>query len=103
MKTVLLPVKDFRNAKQRLIPAMDAASRAKLARAMLSDVLRALAEAKEPNRVLIYTAAQEVVDTVRPFGFDVVIETSVLGHSAAVNCMVDELSATSSRLLPLAG
>src|SRR5262245_42310466 len=102
MKTVLLPVKPFKDAKQRLAPALDAATRAGLARAMLSDVLRVLARARSPQRVVVFTAADEVVEMVKPFKFQIVAEKSVDGHSAAVNRMVEELSGTSSHILSIA-
>jgi 2-phospho-L-lactate guanylyltransferase len=103
MKTVLLPVKDFKNAKQRLVPVLDAATRSGLARAMLRDVLDVLGRARAAERVVIFTACEEVAQIARPFGFDVVIEESVNGHSAAVNHMVGELSAGCSRILSIAG
>jgi len=102
MNTVLLPVKDFRESKQRLVPALDANSRAKLAQAMLRDVLSVLARARAPQRVVVFTAADEVMQMARPFGFNIAFEKSVDGHSAAVNQMVEELSATSSRILSIA-
>ena len=61
MKTVLLPVKDFHNAKQRLASALDAETRANLARAMLSDVLDALAHARVPDSIVVFTASSEAV------------------------------------------
>jgi len=103
MKTVVVPVKDFKNAKQRLAPMFDGAKRAGLARAMLRDVLTALSRARSPHRVVVFTAADEVMQMVQPFGFDVVLEKSVDGHSAAVNQMVDELSANATRILSIAG
>jgi 2-phospho-L-lactate/phosphoenolpyruvate guanylyltransferase len=102
MKTVLLPVKDFVNAKQRLIPALDASARAGLARAMCADVLNAVARTRVPDRVVVFTAADEVIQMARPFGFDVVLEKSVDGHSSAVNHMVSELLSSSSRILSIA-
>ena len=102
MKTVLLPVKTFANAKQRLVPALDPPTRAGLARAMCMDVLKALARAHAPDRVVVFTAADEVIQMARPFGFDVVLEKSVDGHSAAVNHMVSELVSTSARILSIA-
>jgi 2-phospho-L-lactate/phosphoenolpyruvate guanylyltransferase len=102
MNTVLLPVKDFRESKQRLVPALDANARAKLAQAMLRDVLSVLARARAPQRVVVFTAADEVMQVARPFGFNIAFEKSVDGHSAAVNQMVEELSATSSRILSIA-
>lgn len=103
MKTVLLPIKDFRNAKQRLASALDAATRANFARAMLTDVLDALSRATAPDWVVVFTASTDVADMARSFGFDVIFENLVDGHSAAVNLMVSELSSTSSQILSIAG
>ena len=103
MKTVLLPVKDFQHAKQRLASALDAETRANLARAMLSDVLDALTRAQVPDSVVVFTASSEVGQMARSCGFDVVMESSVAGHSAAVNLMVSELSSHSSQILSIAG
>jgi 2-phospho-L-lactate/phosphoenolpyruvate guanylyltransferase len=103
MKTVLLPVKDFKNAKQRLGPVLDAATRMGLARAMLTDVFQVLVRARAAQRVVIFTACDEVIRMAEPFGFDAVLEESVDGHSAAVNRMVGELSASCSRILSIAG
>ncbi len=103
MKTVLLPVKDFRNAKQRLASALDADTRVNLARAMLSDVLEALSHATVPDCVVIFTASPAAAELARSFGFDVIVESSVNGHSAAVNLMVSELSSNASQILSIAG
>jgi len=102
MKTVLLPVKDFNDAKQRLAPALNSEARAGLARAMLLDVLDVLVRARSPERVVVFTAAHEVVTTVRRLKFEVIVEKCVDGHSAAVNQMVEQLSPTSSRILSIA-
>jgi 2-phospho-L-lactate guanylyltransferase len=103
MKTVLLPVKEFNNAKQRLAPAMDAPGRAALARAMLTDVLAALKRSRTPDRVVVFTAAEEVKEMVEPFGFEILFERSVEGHSAAVNLLLDEFSGSSSSIFAIAG
>ena len=103
MKTVVVPVKDFKNAKQRLLPVFDPSTRAGLARAMLRDVLTALSKARVPQRVVVFTAADEVIQMVKAFGFDVVVEKTVDGHSAAVNQMVEELSSSATRILSIAG
>jgi len=102
MKTVLLPVKCFRNAKQRLSHALDDTRRTGLARAMLQDVLTMISRARTPERVVVFTADEEVIQMTKPFGFDVVMEKSVDGHSAAVNQMVDELAGTCSEILSIA-
>ena len=103
MRTVLLPVKDFKTAKQRLAPALTSRQRAELAQAMLSDVLTAIAQARRPERVVVYTGSEDVAEVVRPFDFDIVQETHVYGHSVAVNKMVQELSRFATHILAIAG
>jgi 2-phospho-L-lactate guanylyltransferase len=103
MNTVLLPIKTFKEAKQRLVPALDAAARAGLARAMLQDVLQVLARARAPDGIVVFTACEEVMALAAPFGFDVVRETSACGHSAAVNYMVEALRGSCDRILSIAG
>src|SRR5215831_14369804 len=98
MKTVLLPVKTFIKAKQRLALAVDPETRAGLARAMCTDVLKTLARTHVPERVVVFTAADEVIEMARPFGFEVIREKSIKGHSAAVNQMVSELLSSSTRI-----
>jgi len=39
---ILVPVKNLKQAKQRLVPALDQATRTELAKAMLHDVLEVL-------------------------------------------------------------
>jgi 2-phospho-L-lactate guanylyltransferase len=102
MKTVLLPVKDFRNAKQRLSPAFDAVRRAGLARAMLADVLSTISRARSPERVVVFTASPEVAAMAQEHRFDCLDEPSVEGHSAAVNRVVPELARSSSHILSIA-
>jgi 2-phospho-L-lactate guanylyltransferase len=70
---------------------------------MLADVLDALSKVKSAERVVIFTACEDVMEMVKPLGFEVVVEQCVEGHSAAVNCMVEEMSGTCSRILSLAG
>jgi 2-phospho-L-lactate guanylyltransferase len=103
MKTVLLPVKDFRTAKQRLASALDPTTRANLARAMLADVLHAIAQAELVQRVVVFTASPEAAHMSAERGFEVIIEQAVNGHSAAVNLMVEQLSTNATQILSIAG
>src|ERR1700722_19092646 len=102
MRTVLLPVKDFKNAKQRLSAAYSEQQRAGLARAMLADVLHSISNASLPDRVVVFTASPEVVAMAREYRFECADEVSVQGHSAAVNSMVPELMRESSHILSIA-
>ena len=102
MKTVLLPVKDFKNAKQRLAGSLNSDERSRLAWAMYSDVLIALAGCRELDRVVVYTASDDAALMAQLRGFEVVAEESVKGHSAAVNHMLERLSANASLILSIA-
>src|SRR5688572_23614034 len=102
MKTVLLPVKDFKNAKQRLSGVLSPEVRAGLARSMFADVLQALQSSQSAERIIVYTASKEATDMARAFNFETEREELVEGHSAAVNFMLERLTADSSIVLAIA-
>jgi 2-phospho-L-lactate guanylyltransferase len=83
MIVVAVPVKDTVNAKQRLVPVLDPAQRSALARAMLADVLRALAGARL-DAIWVVTRDADVEALARPFGVEIVSEAINRGHTAAV-------------------
>ena len=83
MKVVVVPAKEFTIAKQRLADALPATARAALARAMLEDVLAALAGAPV-DRVVVITPDAEVAAVAERWGALVVRETEGHGHTAAV-------------------
>ncbi len=83
MKVIAVPVKDLVNAKQRLVRALSPSERMALARAMLHDVLRALAAAPVDARWII-TRDPEVTAIARDVGIDVLHESANRGHTAAV-------------------
>jgi 2-phospho-L-lactate guanylyltransferase len=78
-----VPVKDLVNAKQRLVPVLSPAERAALARAMLADVLRALARARL-DEVWVVTRDRDAGALAGRFGCRVVDEDANRGHTAAV-------------------
>ena len=83
MIVAAVPVKDLVNAKQRLVPVLDGAERRALARAMLVDVLRALAAARL-DHVWVVTREPEVAAIARRLGAEPVGEDENRGHTAAV-------------------
>ena len=83
MIVAAVPVKDLGNAKQRLIPMLQPAERSDLARAMLRDVLRALASARL-DAVWLVTRDADVARIGRDFGVPIVSEEANRGHTAAV-------------------
>jgi len=97
MNVVAVPVKDLVNAKQRLVGALSPAERMALARAMLHDVLRALAAARVDARWVV-TRDPEVAAIARDFGADVLREELNRGHTAAVAAAQREATRIGARL-----
>ena len=83
MIVAAVPVKDVVNAKQRLMRVLDGPERRELARAMLGDVLRALAAARL-DRVWVVTREPEVAAIARSLGAEPLAEAENRGHTAAV-------------------
>jgi 2-phospho-L-lactate guanylyltransferase len=78
-----VPVKDLVNAKQRLVPVLEAGERRALAAAMLEDVLDALVAA-HPGAVLVVTRDPAVTDLARARGAECLVEPANRGHTEAV-------------------
>ena len=83
MRVAVVPAKEFTVAKQRLADALPAEARAALARAMLEDVLAALAAAPI-DRIVVITPDAEVGAVAERWGALVVREAEGRGHTAAV-------------------
>jgi coenzyme F420-0:L-glutamate ligase/coenzyme F420-1:gamma-L-glutamate ligase len=83
MKVAVVPAKEFSAAKQRLVDAVPAPARAALARAMLEDVLDALAGAPLDG-ILVVTPDAEVAEVAERRGARVLREPAGEGHTAAV-------------------
>jgi 2-phospho-L-lactate/phosphoenolpyruvate guanylyltransferase len=80
---VAVPVKDLVNAKQRLVAFLSPPERRDLARAMLEDVLEALAGARI-GPVLVVTRDPAVEGLAARHGAGTLREESNLGHTEAV-------------------
>ena len=83
MIVAAVPVKDLENAKQRLVRLLTPGERSELARAMLRDVLRALAGA-QIDRVWVVTRELAVAMIAHPLGAQPLAEEENRGHTAAV-------------------
>lgn len=79
----VLPVKSFSRAKQRLGASVADRLRLELARAMVADVLLALAHTDAIERTIVVTREQEVADAARELGASVLEDVSESGQSAA--------------------
>ena len=80
----ILPVKHFAQAKQRLGTSVADPLRLKLARAMVGDVLAALAATASIERTIVVTGEPSVADTAGAQGAIVLEDTARGGQSAAV-------------------
>ncbi len=80
---VAVPVKDLTHAKQRLMSVLSADERGELARAMLRDVLQALAAA-DLDGVWVITRDPAAAAIARSLGAEPVTEAENRGHTAAV-------------------
>jgi 2-phospho-L-lactate guanylyltransferase len=78
-----MPVKDLHDAKQRLAGVLDPAERQALYRAMLEDVLSALAAAEGLAGILMVTRDPEAQSLAARYGARVLVEESNRGHTAA--------------------
>ncbi len=84
MRTVaILPVKSFDSAKQRLGGLIEQESRSALMRAMLADVLRALAQVAEIELVAVVTANPLAAELEREPGVRVLRDDREDGQSVA--------------------
>lgn len=80
----ILPVKRFASAKSRLGTSVEDALRERLARAMVSDVLRALAESAAIERTIVVTCEQTLREAAAQHSALVLDDTAERGQSAAV-------------------
>lgn len=99
----ILPVKRFGSAKQRLAATVGARARAELAAAMLDDVLRALRDSRELERVIVVSGEPVAQGATRRSGAELVSDPDDAGHSEAAARGVAralELGARAAVLLP---
>lgn len=81
----LMPVKGFRNAKQRLSSLLDAAAREVLAETMFRDVLQQIRLARGLAGTYVVTGDDKVESLARAAGAGVIREASENGETGAVD------------------
>jgi 2-phospho-L-lactate/phosphoenolpyruvate guanylyltransferase len=81
---ILIPVKDQRNAKQRLSSVLDAGERVALAQAMLEDVLDAVAATAGRPPVSLVTGDPHAMLLAQRHGFSVIEDAENAGETAAI-------------------
>jgi 2-phospho-L-lactate guanylyltransferase len=83
--SALLPVKGFRNAKQRLSRLLGAADRENLAEAMFRDVLREVTRARGLEATFVVTGNERVAEIAAALGAQVIREPAETGETGAVD------------------
>ncbi|HUZ73524.1 MAG TPA: 2-phospho-L-lactate guanylyltransferase [Stellaceae bacterium] len=98
----VVPVKAFALAKQRLAGVLPAALRQALARAMLEDVLDALARTDGLAGILVVTADDDAARIAARFGAGVTEVAARDGHSEAVAAAAGRLAQAGEGMLTIA-
>ena len=80
---ILIPVKNLRNAKQRLSSLLDASTRTQLAQTMLADVVTAVAVSKCDDVALV-TSDHFAIDLARQNGFEIIRDEVNVSESDAI-------------------
>src|SRR5262245_21205122 len=83
--SALIPVKGFRNAKQRLSPLLDAADRELLAEVMFRDVLKQVLKARGLMETHVVTGDNKVAEIATSLGAQLIREEVEKGETDAVD------------------
>ena len=85
MRALLLPIKDLKNAKQRLTGLLTPEERYGLAQAMLADTLRAVRGVRLAEKIFVVTNYEPVVRTAEENGWEILREERQISESASVD------------------
>src|SRR5437660_9290419 len=81
---ILVPVKNLKQAKQRLAPALDQAARTELAQAMLHDVLEVLGSWPGRPQVSIVSCDPLALSLANTYGFEIIADHKNSGETDAI-------------------
>ena len=85
MRALLLPIKDLRNAKQRLSGALTREERLALAEAMFRDTIAAVGSVRCADRIFVVTNYQPAMLTAEDHGWEVLREQRQISESVSVD------------------
>jgi 2-phospho-L-lactate guanylyltransferase len=85
MKAILIPVKEFREAKKRLAPHFSPDDRATLAHAMCEDFFNVVAAVRCADRIFVVSKEPQVLLRVRELGWETIAESSQISESDSVD------------------
>ena len=85
MRALLLPVKDLRQAKQRLASFLNAEERFGLAQAMLADTIRAVRGIRKAEKIFVVTNYIPAIEAAQQNGWDLLREDRQISESFSVD------------------
>ena len=85
MRALLLPIKDLRQAKQRLAPLMNPQERFGLAQAMLADTIRAVRGVQRAAQVFVVTNYAPAMQAAQENGWELLREEQQISESVSVD------------------
>ena len=85
LRAILIPVKSFANAKQRLASRLSLDQRAALARAMMEDVFAAAGQVRGVERVFVVSNERHALAEASARGWESITETAQHSESASVD------------------
>jgi 2-phospho-L-lactate guanylyltransferase len=85
MRALLLPIKDLRNAKQRLAGALTPEERFALAQAMLADTIRAVRGVRHAEKIFVVTNYPPAIEAAQENGWKVLHEELQISESVSVD------------------
>src|ERR1700731_3698058 len=85
MRALLLPIKDLRQAKQRLAPLLRPEERFALAQAMLADTIRAVRGVRRADRIFVVTNYLPAMRAAEENGWELLREERQVSESVSVD------------------
>ena len=104
MRALLLPIKDLRNAKQRLAGVLTPEERFALAHAMLADTIRAVRGVRHADKIFVVTNYEPAMEAARENGWEILREQKQISESVSVDAasrQCEERGMTGVLRLPL--
>jgi 2-phospho-L-lactate guanylyltransferase len=104
MRALLLPVKDLKNAKMRLMSALTPEERFALAEAMLADTIRAVRGAHCAEKIFVVTNYEPVMQVARENRWEILPEDQQISESHSVDAasrLCEQRGVTGLLRLPL--
>jgi 2-phospho-L-lactate/phosphoenolpyruvate guanylyltransferase len=85
MRAILIPVKEFAEAKKRLAAHFSATERAELARALCRDFFAMMAGVRLVARIVVISKEPEALGLARKTGWETIVESEQSSESASVD------------------